>query len=375
MVRFLSFFLSFFNNNIYLGKVKRALLFTKNNHDNNQQQQQEFESLIKSRTDHFEIIHRHLDTVYDMWLENLEKYRYENRLLKLFSNRQIMIMIILFTTSISQDSIQRKFLNKLFPSKSNTIDENQHQLNLIILCLIHYLRAIRINDCDLSLENITVLYQKYKFESGTSIDISLKQLCGFLKELFNNGKELMTKTSISNENQQFLITLNLLESNSDKQKLENDFNMETYGILLDIFNDRIPSAYQILWCSISTEDDIRLFFLRIRTFPSLTFAIMDIDKMHHRLRELLLDEQNLLTKETKSHGSVYYFSRELLTCRKGLQPYIILPKHRNSQQMYTQLILSLRKNNIKLPEIQIICGAAGIGKFSFLLCIFFNSFI
>jgi hypothetical protein len=337
----------------FSGGLDRILSDLKTKPNNNEQQ---LEQAIRDRTSDFELNYRNLETAYDMWIKDLEKYRYDNRLLKLYSNRQVMIMIILLTIPTTQNQIQRKFLEKLF--SSNRKDE---QFNLTILCLIHYLQSLRINDCNLSKDNITHLYNKYKIEYGSSVDTSLKQLGQFLKEVFNNGRELLTKNTTVNENQQYLITLNSLERTSDKVKLENDFDMDTCCILLNIFNDRLPADYQILWCSISTEDDIRLFFSRVRTFRYLTFVVMDIDKMHHRLRELLLIEQDLLAKQTEHHAPIYYFSRELTLCRKGLRQFYIPPKYRNPSQTYSQLMALLRRNNSPPPQIQIIYGTAGIG--------------
>jgi hypothetical protein len=294
-----------------------------------------------------------------MWIRDLEKYRHESRLLKLFSNHQIMIMIILLT---KQNKVQRKFLEKLFSSE-NLDNHKEKQFKLTIHSLIHYLQSLRINDCDLSEDNVIHLYEKYKIEHGTPTDISLKQLCQFLKELFNNGKELLTKNPTNNENQQFLVTLNSIERTSDTIKVENDFDMNACCILLNIFNDRLPADYQILWCSISTEDDIRLFFSRVRTFRNLTFAVMDIDKMHHRLKELLLNEQDSLTKQSEPHAPVYYFSRELTSSRKGLRLFYVSPQYRNPSQTYSHLITLLRQNNFPSPQIQIVYGTAGIGMY------------
>jgi hypothetical protein len=89
---------------------------------------------------------------------------------------------------------------------------------------------------------------------------------------------------------------------------------------------------------------------------------MDIDKMHHRLRELLLNQQDLLTRQQGEHGTVYYFSRELTTCRKGLREFQIPVKYRNPNQTYIQLMTLFRKQQSILPEIQIIYGTAGIGE-------------
>ncbi|CAF1222260.1 unnamed protein product [Adineta steineri] len=340
------------------GDINKILSEVRNNQDNNEQQ---LELSIKNRTKYFELIYRNLETDYDMWIKYLEKYRQESRLLKLFSNHQIMIMIILLTTSTTQNEIQRKFLEKIF-LKDNLDNQKDEQFKLTIRFLSHYLQSLRINECNLSENNIIHLYNKYKIEYGTPTDTSLKQLCQFLKELFNNGKELSIKNTTINENQQFLVTLNSIERTSDKGKFQNDFDMDTFCILLNIFVDRLPADYQILWCSSSTEDDIRLFFSRVRTFRYLTFAVMDMDKMHHRLREFLLNEQDSLAKQTEPHAPIYYFSRELTSCRKGLRPFIITPKYRNPSQTYSQLMTLFRRNNFPQPQIQMIYGTAGIGK-------------
>ncbi len=342
---------------MFLGKVHKILSDLKNNSDNNEEQ---LEEVIQDRTSHFELIYRNLDTTYSMWIKELEKYRHESPLLKLFSNRQVMIMIILLTKPSNQNPIQCQFLERLFSSK-DLHNHRDEQFHLTILCLIHYLQSLRFNDCNLSIDNITQLYNKYQIEQGTSTDASLKQLCQFLSEVFHNGKELLKKSIISTENRQYLITLNPSERTSDKIKIENTFDMDTCCILINIFHGRLPADYQILWCSISTEDDIRLFFSRVRTFRNLTFVVMDIDRMHHRLREILLNEQDSLAKQSESHGTIYYFSRELTSCRKDLLPFRVPTKHRNPTETYRQLLALLARNNFSLPKIQIIYGTAGIG--------------
>ena len=329
---------------------------------NNKEEQSD--ELIQQRTSYFETVYHDLVSTYDMWIKHLDKYRQDNQLLMLFSNRQIMIMIILLTTTTTtQNQIQRQFLEKVFSSKE--FDKHKDKsLKLIILCFTHYLQSLRITDCNLSEKNITNLYNKYKIEQETSADISLKQLSAFLQEIFNNEKRLLTNDTVYNESYQFLVTLKPSEQKSDKREVENDFDIETCSILLNIFNNQLPADYQILWCSIAGEEDIRLFFARLRTFRSLTFVVMDIDKMHHRLRELLLNQQDSLTKQSEPHGSIYYFSRELTSCRKGLRPFIITPQHRNPSPTNFQLKTLLKNINLSFPDIQIIYGTAGIGKYS-----------
>jgi hypothetical protein len=92
---------------------------------------------------------------------------------------------------------------------------------------------------------------------------------------------------------------------------------------------------------------------------------MDIDKMHHRLREFLLNEQDSLTRSQESHGIVYYFSRELTISRNGLKEFHIPEQYKNPKQTYKQLIALFQKQQFILPEIEIVYGKAGIGKFRF----------
>ncbi len=288
-----------------------------------------------------------LQTRYDVWIKNLKIYRDRFSLLKLFSNRQIMFLIILLRTSTSPDSIRNRFLKNLFSFK----DQNNEEDKLSIQCLIHYLRSLRIYPCNLSDDHIFNLYKRYPIDSYSGIDICLEKLSQFLTDLFSNQQELFRTNE---ENQQYLVKLNPIE--------QDDFDMNTCCVLLNIFHHQLPASYQILWCSNISDEDIYLFFSRIRTFCSLTFVIMDIDRMHHRLREILLNEQDLLTREQKSHGIVYYFSREFMTSRKGLREFQIPAYYTDLKQTFTQLITLFQKHQSTLPSIQIIYGIAGIGK-------------
>ena len=287
-------------------------------------------------------------------MHNLQRFRDESRLLKLFSNRQVMIMFILLSTN---NRIKYHFLEKLYSLK-NIHKQNERELKLTSQLLAHYLRSLRINDCNLSDDNIAHLYSTYQIEMRSSIDICFKQLCLFLHEVFKNSKQLKQQTNDVDENQQYLVTWKC----SIRTPLDHDLDMDTCCILLNLFNNRLPSSYQILWCSSASEDDIHLFFSCVRTFSHLTFVIMDIDKMHHRLRQLLLNEQDSLTRREQPYGSVYYCSKELTTGRKGLKSFHLTPRHRNSHETYQQLITLFQQNTCTQHQIQIIYGVAGIGK-------------
>jgi hypothetical protein len=323
--------------------------------DNHNVTDQQLQEAIRIPTDRFKLICRSLETNYDIWLQNLIRYREENPTLKLFSNRQIMIMIILLSTG---NPIKRHFLEKLY-SSIRLDNHHEKELKLTLQLLSHYLHALRINDSDLSEDNISRLYEAYKIQPGTNPEMCLQQLCQFLQALFTNEKKLSPQNSMINENQQYLVNLNTLDEVPHRHNLDID----TYRILLNLFQNRLPSFHEILWCSSATEDDIHLFFSRVRTFQDSTFVIMNIDQMHHRLHEVLLNEQDVLSRLQEPHGIVYYVARGSVMSRKNLRLFELEPKHRDLHKTYKHLSTLFQQNSNGIrPEFEIICGSAGIGE-------------
>jgi hypothetical protein len=319
------------------------------------------DNAIQTRTQNLELIATALQKTYDAWIENLKKYRRECSLLQLFSNREIMILIVLLRTSNGAHSIRSRFLKNLFAFK-NLNNQNEEEQKNTIHCLLHYLRSLRISEADLSTERLNELYQRHRIEQGLNTDVALRKLSEFLRGLFENNKQLFPQEDIQQDNQQFLVSLPRVPVNPNQVSMAHDLDLNTCCILLNIFQNRLPASYQILWCSNTTEEDIQLFFFRIRTFPELTFVIMDIDKMHHRLREILLNEQDSLARESKSHGRVFYFSKELTTNRKGLRAFQIPDQYKDSNQSHQHLLRLFRERQFAPSNIQIIYGKAGIGK-------------
>ncbi|CAF4100819.1 unnamed protein product, partial [Rotaria sordida] len=246
-----NFQLKEYNYEIYdrTGRVNKILSNLRNNVVDGEQ---ELKQEIEDRTKYFQAKFTKFEVDYEIWTTDLEESRCRSPLLKLFSNHQIMIMFILLTTSTIENEVQRKFLEKLFLLE-NLKNHIEKQYNITILCLIHYLQSLRIKNSNLSKENIIKLYDKYKIEyhHSKNEDLqlqNLQKLCSFLEDLFNKGKELFEKNENINENQQFLITLNSREQIQDKKiEIENDFDLDTCCILLNIFNNRLPADYQILW--------------------------------------------------------------------------------------------------------------------------------
>ncbi|CAF3864491.1 unnamed protein product [Rotaria sp. Silwood1] len=345
------------------GEIGRILSRVK---DNENEEIDILKRLVERQTDQLHLIHQQMVINCKLWLEYLEEYRKLTRLLQLFSNRQVMILIILLTKSTPDNRTKWNFLKKLhFQSDKNFNDDRE--LQLTIESLRHYLRSLRLFTCDLSVENVKRLYDKHQIPNRSSGELCLKKLSAFLKEILNDGKELFIERTTVNDNQQYLVTLTHKDQPAEPNPLDHDLDMETFSILVNILSHRLPASFQILWCSRATEDDIRLFFIRIQTFYHLTFVIMDIDKMHHRLREILFNEQDILTKSDQPHGEVYYFSREL-TSRKGLRPYLVTPQIRNSMVANRKLNELFQSNNLIKPRLCVICGKAGIGKLNKLIC-------
>ncbi|CAF0874792.1 unnamed protein product [Didymodactylos carnosus] len=345
------------------GEISRILSRVK---DNENEETDILKRLAERQTDQLHLIHQQIVINHKLWLEHLEEYRKLTRLLQLFSNRQVMILIILLTKSTPDNRTKWHFLKKLHFKSDKNFNDNR-ELELTIKSLRHYLRSLRLFTCDLSVENIQRLYTKHQIPNRSSGESCLKKLSAFLKELLNDGKELFIERTTVNDNQQYLVTLTHKDQSVEPNPVDHDLDMETFSILVNILSHRLLASFQILWCSRATEDDIRLFFTRIQTFYHLTFVIMDIDKMHHRLREILFNEQDKLTKSDRPHGEVYYFSREL-TSRKGLRPYLITPQIRNSMVANRKLDELFQSNNLIKPRLRVICGKAGIGKLNKLVC-------
>lgn len=319
------------------------------------------ETTIQSQTETLQLKYKILENKHNSWLMELEKSRQECHLLKLFTNRQIMVMIILLTKSTSNNKIKRYVLEQICSSATMNYSE-ENEMKLAVHGLTHYLRSLRLNTCNISNVNLSRLCMAYKIESVDNDSMFLEKLSQFLRELLGDGKDLFQNVAVSNENQQYLVTLNPSCEATNQTAIGGDLDMNTCCILLNIFNNHLPSFYQILWCSTATEDDIQLFFSRVRTFHNLIFVVMEIDNMHHRLREQLLNEQNLLTQQEELHGSVYYFSRETTAHQKDLRPFPVPRKYQDPNSTYNQLIELIQRNKCAQPNLEIIYGKAGVGK-------------
>ncbi len=323
--------------------------------------ERQLETVIQIQRKTLELTYQMLENKHDLWLRQLEKYRQECHLLKLFTNRQIMIMIILLAAPTSHNKIKQQFFEKL--CSSTDINYSQEtEVELTVQSLMHYLRSLRLNNCNLSKENLSRLYMLYNVKSFNDGSEFLKKLCQFIQELFDDGKELFPNNKISSEKQQYFVALHSTRETADKASIDHKLDLKTCCVLLNIFNNRLPSFYQVLWCSTATEDDIRLFFSRIRTFHHLTFVVMDMDNMHHRLREQLLNEQNLLTQQQEAHAPVYYFSQETTTYQKDLIPFPLTWKYQDPMETHNLLMKLFKENSNQPPNIEIICGKPGVGK-------------
>lgn len=322
---------------------------------------QVLQDLIQERTQDFESIYLLLEKTYECWMKDLAKHRHTNKLFQLLSNRQIMIMIILLTNSPTHQR-HREHLYRRTISLDDSSNGRIDQAQFSVLLLTHYLAFFRIDDGGLSEDKVRRLYKQFEIEADSSTDSSLRQLSRFLEEVFQPAPTLFVKNSLVHESEQYLVVCN---AEKQQRPIATDgfyWQSDQYCILLNLFRDRLPANYQILWGSIATEDDIELFFKRVRTFCGLVFVVMEFDTMHPRLRAIVLREQSLLARREQSHAPVYYFSDETTCASKYLRRFHVGPKYRDRHETLAHFTKLSQYHNMHLPDIQIICGTTGVGK-------------
>lgn len=342
---------------LIIDQINRVLFQSRENQDINRT---EIEDFVQSRINDFTKILERLERGYKDWIDTLEEWRNKSSLLSLFSNRQIMNMIILLTKPTSSYQVKHQLFKKLYlTNKANSgrnIDDGMIS-SIAAYSLAYYLRSLPINNYDTFEDMKSELHKRYEIDYNLTVDESLKHLNGFLAEFSDSLELAITNYPINDESRQYLIALNSNQQKSDNKSFEYTFSKDTVYTLLNLFEHQLPSVAQILWCSQTNEEDIHLFFRRIRTFSNMIFIVMDIDKMHYRLREVLLTEQDSLTKYREPHGIVYYFSLELTMYRRGLKLYHVPPTDHNVK--LNQLFEQTKRVS---PEIRIICGDEGTGK-------------
>ncbi|CAF3853947.1 unnamed protein product [Rotaria sp. Silwood1] len=203
------------------------------------------------------------------------------------------------------------------------------------------------------------LYARYQISYDANVEKSLDNLSRFLNKLFPDESRLPKDETRTGH--QYIIAVKSSRQTTHDHPLNNTLDMDTWCTLLNLFQDQLPSSNQILWCTKTTEDDIKLFYLRIRKFCNLIFVVLNLDKMHPRLRELLLNEQESLSQSKQAHGTVYYFSRELAS-RRGVESFPASSQNRINIQIKSNLVNLFRKATCAQPQINVIDGKSGIGK-------------
>ncbi|CAF1244594.1 unnamed protein product [Didymodactylos carnosus] len=326
------------------------------------QKQEELKIYVENCTRKVESYCISLDHAVNDWIHLLDEYRMSHILLNFYSNRQIMIMLILLTPNITR----RQFLSKLYINHSWNQNEpqlTQQENELIFECLNHYLQSVRIcESVNLSgSRNITKLIQQNQTDVSTKT--CLTNLCVFLagalsynKQKPNHYNTITTSTNVSSvTKEQYLIKLNTHDVCSSS--FDQTMDEETISTILNVFNNNFPCAFQILSGSTASEEDIVLFFKKIRIFVSETFIALDIDNMHHRLREILLTKQNELSKTMEPHAKVYYFSRHLIA-QKGMKPWFIV-QCSQTETLRSQMMSTYAHANIVRPSITVVTGKSG----------------
>lgn len=322
--------------------------------------QARFKEEVGTRIAGLERQYRTFQSAYDNWIKNLREYREHCSWLKLFTNREIMILIILLRKMNSEDSVRVRLLKKLFNFK---VSENQEkeENKLTIRCLQHYLSSVRLTEANLTAENLSELCQKHEIRMFADTKLCLEKLSKLLQDLFGDNTQQFSVERRQEKKQQWIVKVER-QSSHFANSFGHDLSLTTCCTLLSVFKDRLPSSYQILWCTNTTTEDIHLFFSRIRAFTALNFVVMDIDKAEYRLRESILYQQDLLTREQSSHGNVYYFSNELTTARKGLKEWTIDPSMTSSDTILKTLSSQFVNQGLAQSQFQIIYGESGMGK-------------
>ncbi|CAF1186979.1 unnamed protein product [Didymodactylos carnosus] len=137
------------------------------------------ENAIQTRIQSLELIYNTLKTTYDIWIQNLKKYRHECSLLKLFSNRKIMILIILFRISNAQNPIRNRLLKKLFEFKDlDNKNEEEQKINYLFLFQEHHIVPSQIQ----------IIYGK----AGIGVKENFNQILPILSIIFSSTLEEIT---------------------------------------------------------------------------------------------------------------------------------------------------------------------------------------
>lgn len=321
---------------------------------------QEFESVLKK-----------LEEDQCDWLKILDDCRSKVSVMQLFSNRQIMILLILLTKSDDKNQTKRDFLKTLdYTTETNRMDDKQQEL-LTIKCFQHYLKSICTSCQDVSSRSIRRCYAKHRIDQHSDINQALEILSRFVNESFEYNPKNFERGISHYQNQQYLVTSSTKESIN---QTETYLDVNTFSMMIHIFHDYVPSSFQILWCSQVCEEDIRLFFKRIQTFHDKKFILMEIDKLNNRLREVLFNEQYTLQCSSEKYGEVYYFSRELKSIR-GLRTYSFAEQF-PSDASHRTIEKILGDDKRKSPQLHVICGKSSVGKLEhFVRCNINNSFL
>lgn len=344
-----------FDDDFLSHKALNSALLT----DGSNSRQSRLKEEITNRIEGLKRYYKTLQSSYENWIKSLEDNRQRCPWLKLFNNREIMILIILLRKMNSEESIRVRFLKSIFDFKLSE-DQEQEEEKLTILCLQHYFSSVHLIEVNLTSENLSRLCQQHQIQTLADTDVCLAKLSEFLVDLFQGNSQLFSAAP-SQKKKQFIVKIEH-DSSDSTNSFKHNLDLTTCAVLLNIFKDRLPSAHQILWCIDRTAEDIRLFFSRVRTFTSLNFVVMDVDKMEYRMKELILYEQDLLTREQTAHGNIYYFSNELTNARNGIIELKIDSSMRDIDNISRTLNRRFQNQGIAQPQFQIIYGGSSIGR-------------
>lgn len=307
------------------------------------------------------VVLRRLENDFHEWRNGLRLIREQYAVFKLYSNHQVMMIVFLLRIYSETNPVRHQFLKQFYLVKDprqQEEEENDHAVRI----LHHYLHSLRILDKALNIDYVKEVYKKCRIDSTADMKTSLEKAAKFVQGVLKERAISSADSKDVVRSEQYVVRMKSVSS-TDQPSLPFELNLDyqTFCVLLNLFEHRLPTMYQILWCAETNEEELQLFFARIRAFPALIFVFMDVDRMHHRLREILLKEQEALTN-VQSHATVYYFSDEMTAKRKGLKEFHISSDYCDPEPTYRHVMALFKKQGLPALPLHIVYGHTGIGK-------------
>ena len=309
------------------------------------------------------------------WRSDLVRSREDCHVLKLFTDREIGMMMAL----LSEDRIRQEAIKQLCGGLDNEDDEQQWQHMALLECgddlavqgraakpaerqactlLLSYFRSAIPMVTALSHMQERILIEVCK-SSGDDVLLRLTSLC-------ESSFAPVDPKPNGGTHEQVLCTVGPISSHLiAEEHAEHPFSSE-FLLLLQAFmalSERLdpPSRSQLLLSSPSTScNDLDLFFSRIRTFKERTFIVSGLERLSYNSRYHLVQLQKDLSTQQDGHARVIYttLSSELFRVwpRNFLHRAVNLPMH--PPLKYLKEVEAAFRSR----KVQYFYGAPGTGK-------------